>query len=194
MKQTRLFCTTLTAVMVALSAVIYMIFPEIPLVPGVEYLKIDLSDIPALVTGMTVGPFWGILVELIKNAIHLFRTTTFGIGEAVNCGIGAAMILSLWGGCRLIGNRQKRPSPVVTASVYYLAAVGCLAVTIVVGWALNAALTPLFYRIMHWPLTAATLAAGVWGSTLLNAVKTAVTVLPFFPLVRILQKYVDKQR
>ena len=96
MKKTRLFPLVAVAAMTALATVIYMLFPEIPLVPGVEYLKVDLSDIPAVVTGMTVGPVYGILVELLKNVIHLTRTTTFGIGELMNTGIGAVMLLTLW--------------------------------------------------------------------------------------------------
>ena len=70
---------TVIGAMSALATVIYLLFPEIPLVPGVEYLKIDLSDIPALLTGVILGPLPGIAVEVIKNGIHLLRTTTFGL-------------------------------------------------------------------------------------------------------------------
>ena len=51
----------LIGVMTALSTVIYMFFPEVPLVPGVDYLKIDFSDIPAILLGVVVNPvvvFW----------------------------------------------------------------------------------------------------------------------------------------
>ncbi|MBE6778449.1 MAG: ECF transporter S component, partial [Ruminococcaceae bacterium] len=53
MKRNKLFPLVLVSIMTALGTVIYMMFPEIPLVPGVEYMKVDLSDIPALVTGLT---------------------------------------------------------------------------------------------------------------------------------------------
>ena len=71
---------TLAAVMTAISTIVYYILPEIQLVPGVDYLKIDFSDMPAIVTGIMIGPAYGILVEVVKNIIHLLRTTTFGIG------------------------------------------------------------------------------------------------------------------
>lgn len=190
MKKTRLFPLVAVAAMTALATVIYMLFPEIPLVPGVEYLKVDLSDIPAVVTGMTVGPVYGILVELLKNVIHLTRTTTFGIGELMNTGIGAVMLLTLWCVRRLGARLLKKEAE--SAAAYYVAAVAALLATVLAGWLLNAALTPLFYRLMNWPMTTATLMAGVWGSTLLNAVKCAVSVLPVYPLVRITQKTVKK--
>lgn len=190
MKKSRLFPLVTVAAMTALATVIYMLFPEIPLVPGVEYLKVDLSDIPAVVTGMTVGPVYGILVELLKNVIHLTRTTTFGIGELMNTGIGVAMLLTLWGARRLGARLLKKD--VGSTAAYYVAAVAALLATVLAGWLLNTALTPLFYRLMNWPMTTATLMAGVWGSTLLNAVKCTVSVLPVYPLVRITQRTVKK--
>lgn len=190
MKKTRLFPLVAVAAMTALATVIYMLFPEIPLVPGVEYLKVDLSDIPAVVTGMAIGPVYGIFVELLKNVIHLTRTTTFGIGELMNTGIGAVMLLTLWCARRLGARLLKKDAE--SAASYYFAAVVALVATVLAGWLLNAALTPLFYRLMNWPMTTATLMAGVWGSTLLNTVKCAVSVLPVYPLVRITQKTVKK--
>lgn len=190
MKKTRLFPLVAVAAMTALATVIYMLFPEIPLVPGVEYLKVDLSDIPAVVTGMTVGPVYGILVELLKNVIHLTRTTTFGIGELMNTGIGAVMLLTLWCARRLGARLLKKETE--SAAAYYVAAVAALLATVLAGWLLNAALTPLFYRLMNWPMTTATLMAGVWGSTLLNTVKCVVSVLPVYHLVRITRKTVKK--
>lgn len=183
MKNRQLFSGILVGVMTALATVIYLIFPEIPLVPGVEYLKIDLSDIPALITGLSIGPVYGILVELLKNLLHLFRTTTFGIGEAINLGIGTVMVIGMHIGCFPHG-RDVKLSPLR----YYLSAVVTILLTVIAGWLLNLLLTPLFYTIMHWPLTKATLMAGVWGSTLLNAIKCAVTVLPFYPVICIVRK------
>lgn len=183
MRKSRLFPLLSVAVMTALATVIYMIFPEIPLVPGVEYLKVDLSDIPAFVTTMTFGPWYGIAVEILKNGIHLTRTTTFGIGELINSIVGSGMIVSFFGSYRLFARWFKKDTPV--PQTYYAAAVISIFATILIGWLCNAALTPLFYRIMHWPLTATTLFAGIWGSTLLNAIKSAITVLPFYWLVKI---------
>ena len=42
----------------------YFDFPVIPIFP---WLKIDLSDVPALLGAFGFGPIVGILIELIKN-------------------------------------------------------------------------------------------------------------------------------
>ena len=183
MRRSKLYPLVLVAIMSALGTVIYMVFPEIPLVPGVEYLKVDLSDIPALITGLTVGPVYGVFVELFKNVIHLSRTTTFGIGELMNVCIGSFMLLSMWFCMRWL--KQITKSESVT---YYLSAAITVALTIVVGWLLNAALTPIFYILAGFPMTAESILTGVWASTLLNAIKSAITILPFWPLVHITKK------
>ena len=186
MKKSRLYPLVLVAIMSALGTIIYMFFPEIPLVPGVSHLKVDLSDIPALVTGLTIGPVYGIFVELIKNLVHLTRTTTFGIGEIMNVIIGSFMVCSMWSftslAVRLLGKNKD------SSLSYYASSVVTILLTIVAGWVLNAALTPVFFWLAGIPITLESVMAGVWGSTLLNAIKCAVTVLPFWPLVRILQK------
>ena len=81
--------------MTAIATVIYMVFPEVPIVPGVDYMKVDFSDFPAILTGVIFGPVQGILVEVVKNLIHLTKTTTVGIGEIMNVVIGSSMILSM---------------------------------------------------------------------------------------------------
>ena len=64
-------------------------FP-VPLVPS--FLKFDFSDLPALITSFSLGPVWGVLVELIKNLVHLPFTGTSGVGELANFIIGAMLV------------------------------------------------------------------------------------------------------
>ncbi len=177
---------TLIGIMTALGTVIYLFLPEIPLVPGVEYMKIDLSDIPAILIGTSVHPLAGVLVEVFKNAIHLLKTTTVGIGELMNIGVGSVVILSLSGMMRVFARlfHKDRWHPLS----YYGAGVVAIACTVLGGWLLNWALTPLFYQLMGFPLTDELLWAGVFGSTLLNAVKAALNILPFYPLYRAVAK------
>lgn len=180
MKRNNTFFLTFVGIMTAIATVIYMIFPEIPLVPGVEYLKVDFSDIPAILTGVTMGPLAGIAVEVIKNIIHLFRTSTAGIGELMNIGIGSAMIGTLSVCTRLFGRILKKEC--LSPLSYFISAAIGIAVTILAGWLLNGALTPLYFHIAGIPITAESIFAGVWGSTLLNAVKAAINLLPFYPV------------
>lgn len=171
---------TMVGVLSAIATVIYMFFPEVPIVPGVSYMKIDFSDFPALLLAVVMGPMEGIAVGVIKNLIHLTKTSTFGIGEIMNVGVIAAMSCSLYGFGKLFSKLFKKDR--MSAAVYFPAAIATVAVTILAGWVLNAVFTPIFFAISGIPITTASIVAGVTGSTLLNAVKGALNVLPFYPV------------
>ena len=174
---------TITSVMTAIATVIYMLFPEIPLVPGVEHLKMDFSDIPAILNGVISGPWWGLMVVVVKNIIHLTRTTTFGIGEIMNIGMGFVMIFSLIGFMKLFSRLFSKKEMSVT--VYFAAGICAVICSIAGGWVLNGVFTPVFFKLSGIPITSAAFFAGVWGSTLLNAIKAAFNILPFYPVYKI---------
>ena len=62
----------------------YFDFP-IPFLPF-PWLKIDLSDIPALMGAFAFGPMSGVLIELLKNLLILIvkGTGTGFVGEMAN--------------------------------------------------------------------------------------------------------------
>src|SRR5699024_12864669 len=54
-----------------------------PLLP--PYLKVDFSDVPALIAGLVFSPLAGILVVFLKNALYFVATgATDPIGVAAN--------------------------------------------------------------------------------------------------------------
>ena len=60
---------------------------SVPFVP--EFLKVDISELPALLMSFIYGPLSGIAVCLLKNMLHLTITTTGGVGELSNFLLGA---------------------------------------------------------------------------------------------------------
>lgn len=88
---TRTRFMTGTAVLAALATIIMFLEIQIPVFP--QFLKIDLSDTMALLAAFSMGPISGVLVELIKNLVHLTMTMTAGVGELANFLIGAALVL-----------------------------------------------------------------------------------------------------
>jgi len=78
------------ALLSVISFVIMFIEFPLPLFP--PFLKIDLSDIGALVGAFAFGPVAGIAIELLKNILHMLRTTTGGVGELANFIVGAALV------------------------------------------------------------------------------------------------------
>lgn len=83
---------TMTKVSILSVIAFIVMFIEAPIFLFPGFLKIDLSDVPALVAGFALGPAAGVAVELLKNILHLLRTSTGGVGEVANFIIGASMV------------------------------------------------------------------------------------------------------
>lgn len=81
---------TFISVFSALSFIIMFFSINIPLFP--HFLKLDISDVPALLLGLLLGPLPGILVVLGKNILHLFISSNMGIGELANFIIGSSLV------------------------------------------------------------------------------------------------------
>ncbi|MBO5214408.1 MAG: ECF transporter S component [Clostridia bacterium] len=80
-----------TAIFAAISAVLMYIQIGLPILPA--FLKFDFSDFPALIVSFAVSPWHGALVCLLKNLLHLFTTTTAGVGELNNFVIAALFVV-----------------------------------------------------------------------------------------------------
>jgi len=92
-KSTKLITTV--GIFSALAIILYLFdFPIAFLFP--TYLKIDFSDVPAILAGIAAGPLAGVLVQLIKNLIHfLIKSETGGIGEIANFIAGTSLMLPI---------------------------------------------------------------------------------------------------
>ncbi|NFA42697.1 ECF transporter S component [Clostridium botulinum] len=75
-------------------ALILMYF-EFPVIPIFPWLKIDLSDVPALLGAFGFGPLAGVTIELIKNILILLvkGSQTGFVGELANFLIGVSLVL-----------------------------------------------------------------------------------------------------
>ena len=91
MKKQNVHKMTITAIMGAVGFVLMLLeFPLAFMIPS--FIKFDFSELPALITAFAVGPWWGVLVCLIKNALHLFVGSTAGVGELSNFVLGAIFV------------------------------------------------------------------------------------------------------
>ncbi len=80
-----------TGILSAVSAVLMMLSFSVPFMPS--FIKLDFSELPALIASFSMGPLSGVLVCLIKNLINLPMTTTGGVGELSNFLLGTAFVL-----------------------------------------------------------------------------------------------------
>ncbi len=83
------------AVIAMLSAVATVLmalsFPIPFLIP--TFVKMDFSELPALLAAFSMGPVSGVAVCLIKNLVNLFSSTTNGVGELCNFLLGACLVV-----------------------------------------------------------------------------------------------------
>lgn len=84
---------TKVSILSALAAVLQLFEISLPLIP--EFYKLDFSGVVTLTGTFALGPFAGILIELMKNLLHLLLkgTTTAFVGEAANFLMGCALAL-----------------------------------------------------------------------------------------------------
>lgn len=80
-----------TAVMAAVAAVLMFVSFSVPLMP--EFIKMDLSEMPALIAAFSMGPLSGVAVCFVKNLINVLTTHTAGVGELCNFLLGTAFVL-----------------------------------------------------------------------------------------------------
>ena len=82
---------TVTAMLGAVSFVLQFLEFSVPFVPS--FIKLDFSDLPALIGSFALGPGCGVLVALIKNVLHLLDTSSGGVGEISNFILCALFVL-----------------------------------------------------------------------------------------------------
>ncbi len=80
-----------TAMLSAVAYILMFLDFSVPFMPA--FIKMDLSELPALIGSFAMGPLCGVVVCLIKNVLHLFITTTGGVGELSNFILGVAFVL-----------------------------------------------------------------------------------------------------
>ncbi len=101
-----------TAVMAALSiALSELLSFKVPIMPS--FISFDLSDIPAMLASLTMGPISGVAVCLIKNLEGLLTTMTGGVGELSNFVLSACLVLP----AGLIARKTSKYSMVILGCV-----------------------------------------------------------------------------
>ncbi|EGT3615292.1 ECF transporter S component [Clostridium perfringens] len=98
----------------------YIDFPVIPIFP---WLKIDLSDVPALMGAFAFGPLSGVIIELMKNLLILIvkGTGTAFVGELANFLVGVALV---WPAAMIYKRNKTKKTAIIGMIVGILAIEG----------------------------------------------------------------------
>ena len=127
-----------TAIMGALGAVLMLLeFPLPMLIP--PFIKLDFSELPALITTFAFGPGYGVGVCLLKNLLHLISGSTMGIGELSNFILGTIFVL-------IAGLFYKKKRTKTSAIVG--AAVGALVMAVVSVFTNYFVVYPLYCKVL----------------------------------------------
>ncbi|KYZ74991.1 hypothetical protein AXX12_15540 [Anaerosporomusa subterranea] len=124
----------------AIAAVVMFIETPLPLLPS--FLKLDFSEIPALVAAFSLGPVAAIYVGLVKNLLHLPSTQTAGVGEMANFLIGCAFTVP----AGLIYDKEKTRQSAAVALL-----VGGLVMTLIASMLNYWVLIPLYLLVLGIP-------------------------------------------
>jgi riboflavin transporter FmnP len=110
------------------------------------FLKVDLSDVPAMVGGFALGPAAGVMIQLIKNILHaMFAGKTGMVGEAANFLSGAVMV---WIAAAIYQYKKDRVGALVGM------AMGTIAMTLVMAFANYYLFIPLYEKVLGFPMSA----------------------------------------
>ena len=126
-----------TGMLSAIGFILMYVEFSVPFMP--PFIKLDLSELPALIGAFAHGPLCGILICLIKNLLHLPVTTTAGVGEFANFLLGAIFV----GTAGLIYSRKKSKKSAAIAAIIgaVLMGIACIPVNYFVTY-------PFYYNFM----------------------------------------------
>jgi riboflavin transporter FmnP len=94
-KASGLFTTrtmTVIAILAALSSVLFY-FPEFPVPFMPVWMKLDFSNLPAMIGTFALGPCAGFIIVAVKDLVGLTHSTSGGIGELADFVMSAAFVI-----------------------------------------------------------------------------------------------------
>lgn len=122
-----------------------LMYIELPIPIFPTFLKIDISDLPALLGAFALGPVAGVIIELVKNILHgVFASSTALVGEFANFLVGSCLVL-------VSGYIYKVRKTKGSAMVGLLVGVVCMSIFASI---LNYfVILPLYESLLKFPIT-----------------------------------------
>jgi len=152
-----------------------LMFLEIPLIPAVNFLKYDPSEVAALILALNTSALHGVLVIIVKDVLFYFAKSGDIIGITMNAIAGIVfvwLVVKFW---------EKK----------VLSALASIGGTSALMTALNAVAFPIYFTVMKFGSAGQGLDffLKVWWAVLLfNAIKFSID----FVLALLLNERVEK--
>lgn len=142
-KKTDLRAIAVTAIMGALGTVLMVLEFSLPIIPS--FIKLDFSELPALIASFAYGPLYGIMVCFIKNLIHIFFGSTMCIGEISNFILGAIFV----GIAGFVYKKNKTKKRALISCI-----IGAVAMAVVSVFTNYFVVYPLYVKVLGMPMEA----------------------------------------
>ena len=137
---------TVAAMLSAVAFVLMFLDFSLPMIIP-SFVKMDFSDLPALLGAFALGPVYGIVISLVKNLLHLIipGTSTAGVGEVCNFLLGA---IFAYAGGFVYQRRKTRRTALIGAAA---GAVAMAVLSVPVNYFIT---YPAYVEFYHLPLEA----------------------------------------
>lgn len=150
-----------------------------PVPPFPAFLKVDFSELPALVAGLMFGPLAGVTVEFVKNLLHFaFTGSESGVpvGQMANFLAGSVFVLiTVWTARKIPGTKG------LIAGLGVATLVTAILMSIVNYWVI----LPAYAFLINWTVEGPEKTALVlYGIGPFNLLKGLIVALVFVPLYR----------
>ena len=125
-----------------------LMFFELPLpFLAPPFIKLDISDLPALIGSFALGPMAGVIIQLLKNVLNVLveGSTTGGVGELANFVVGSLFAYT----AGLFYYKEKNFNRALIGLV-----VGTITMTIGISLANYFVMFPLYAKLMGQPVQA----------------------------------------
>ncbi|CAB1253862.1 ECF transporter S component [Clostridium sp. MT-14] len=140
----------------------------LPIFPS--FLKIDISDLPALMGTFALGPGAGIAIEFLKNILHgIFNGKTAFIGEVANFAVGSVLVFTAG---YIYSKKKTKKSAVISLGA------GTIAMSAAAALLNYFILLPLYEKVLNFPISAMVAVAGK-----INGSVTDLNTLVLFAIV-----------
>lgn len=135
---------TLIGIMSSISVILYY-FIKTPLPFFPPWLDLQVSELPALITGFAYGPYAGALVIFVRFVIKLPATITVGVGELADLILSSTLVL--------ISSIIYTKNRTLKGALYgiIIGVIACTILSVFVNWFI---LIPAYINIAHFPLPA----------------------------------------
>lgn len=173
-RSTNLVKLIVIALLGAISLILFFISFPLPMLP--PYLKVDFSDIPAIIAGIIFSPLAGVLVLLVKNGLYFIMTgATDPVGVVANFIAGSVFIAPV----AYFYHKTKSVKGVLLGLI-----IGTLAMTIVMGILNYIVILPAYAAFLGMEMNPTvklyTVAVGILPFNILKGIIVSLLFVPLF--------------